>query len=421
MKPIERWIGCLERQFEYILSRSGFYRNKLAGFPDPVAQFDRLPFTTKAEVLKDQGDHPPFGSYACVDVSDIRRVHKTSGTTSRPVLIALTEKDIDTTVRIGAACFSNSGLTRMDMVVHCLNYNLWAGGYTDHQSLEATGAAVVPFGVGNSKVLIETLLWLRPAAIHCTPSYLAKLETVLKNDFSGLPPRELGLKLGLFGGESGMQNPAFRRAVEEAWQLKAMNANYGMADVLSMFGAECRCQNGLHFMAEGVLHPELIDARTRQTVPIETGASGELVLTHLDKEAQPLVRFRTNDIVRILSAEPCACGLSAFRFEVLGRSDDMIVIKGVNVFVSALDGIIGSHLESLTGVYHVLLNKTDPVDRMFLRIEVRENHAPDDPGLRRLLTDGFKEKLEISPQIEFVPEGSLPRTEGKSKKMFRSL
>jgi len=336
-------------------------------------------------------------------------------------MIALTETDIETTVRVGRACFLSSGLTSNDMVVHCLNYNLWAGGYTDHQSLEATGAAVVPFGVGHSKTLIETMIWLNPTAIHCTPSYLAKLEAVLKSDFQGRPPRDLGLRLGLFGGESGMQNPAFRKSIEEAWGVRAMNANYGMADVLSMFGAECRLQNGLHFMAGGVLLPELVEPQTGRPVEIRTGAEGELVLTHLEKQAQPLIRFRTSDVIRILSDGPCGCGLDAFRFEVLGRSDDMIVIRGVNVFVGAIDRLIGEYLGELTGLFQVFVNRTDPVDRMVLKVEVKGGSPVREEGLRRRLADDFKSRLAITPSIEFVSEGVLPRTEGKTQKLFRSL
>jgi phenylacetate-CoA ligase len=421
MNRLKKWTSLMERQFEYVLSRSAFYRSKLSGFPDPLTGFEALPFTTKAEVLKDQEAHPPFGSYACVDVPAVRRVHKTSGTSGRPVLIALTEKDIEVTMRVGKACFSSSGLTSKDMVVHCLNYNLWAGGYTDHQSLEATGAAVIPFGVGHSRTLIDTILWLNPTAIHCTPSYLAKLEAVLKSDFGGRPPKDLGLKLGLFGGESGMQNPAFRKAIERVWGVKAMNANYGMADVLSMFGAECRLQNGLHFMAEGVLLPELVEPQSGRPVAIRTGAEGELVLTHLEKQAQPLVRFRTSDVIRILSDEPCDCGLDAFRFEVLGRSDDMIVIKGVNVFVGAIERLIGEYLGELTGLFQVFVNRTDPVDRMILKVEVKGGRPVRERELRRRLADDFKARLAMTPSIEFVSEGVLPRTEGKTRKLFRSL
>ncbi len=415
------WQDKLERQLEWVLSASPFYRSKFSGIADPAGAFASLPFTAKGEVLLDQQQCPPFGSYACVDVRRIRRVHKTSGTTQRPVLIALTEKDIGTTVRIGAACFAASGLSSADMVVHCLNYNLWAGGVTDHQSLEATGAAVVPFGVGNSKALIELIRWLEPTAIHCTPSYLAKLETVLENEFAGLSPRRLGLRLGLFGGESGLQHPAFRTAIQTAWGLKAMNANYGMADVLSMFGAECSLQDGLHFMADGVLLPELINIDSLDPVPIAAGASGELVLTHLEKEAQPLVRFRTNDIIRILADDPCGCGRTGFRFEVLGRSDDMIVIKGVNVFIGAVDRIVAGFLEDVTGIYRILVNRTDPVDRMVLQLERRREAGPGGEDLVRRLGRALNETLGLTPEIQCVAEGTLPRTEGKSQKLSRSL
>ena len=418
----DKILPQLTKQIRYVTGNSTFYQDKIRQKVEitSLTDFLQLPFTIKSELLLDQENNPPFGSNLCVNIDKIKRIHKTSGTTTRPLLIALTDKDIKTTVTIGKKCFASSGLTEKDVVVHCLSYSMWMGGYTDHQSLEATGAAVIPFGVGNTNNLIDTILLLKPSAIHCTPSYLAKLELVLKEE-GRFTPKDLGLKLGLFGAESGLQNPNFRKNIENVWGLKAMNANYGMADVLSMFGAECEKQIGLHFMAENVLYPEIIDYQTEELLPIEKDIEGELLLTNLKREAQPLIRYRTNDIIKILSIEECDCGLKGFRFEVLGRSDDMITIKGINVFVSAIERLISENLEFLTGVFQVFINKNDPIDKILVRIEVKQYQKSRDIDFRNQMLNKFKVRLDIKPEIEFVSEGALPRTEGKSKKIYRVL
>jgi phenylacetate-CoA ligase len=348
----------LNNQIRYVLKHSNFYKNKFGSLAisETEQDFLDLPFTTKSEILEDQLSNPPFGNNLCVNVSKIQRIHKTSGTTARPLLLALTANDVKHAVQCGAKSFQLSGLTSEHIVIHCLNYNLWSGGYTDHQSLEVAGAGVIPFGVGHTKELIQTIINIKPTAIHCTPSYLKKIESVLIEEF-GMLPSDLGLNLGLFGGESGMQNKDFRERIENVWQIKAMNANYGLSDVLSIFGSECFCQNGLHFTGSEVLYPELIDYKTLESVKIREGAIGELVLTNLHKESQPLIRYRTNDIIEIISMEKCKCNETGFRFNVIGRSDDMICIKGVNVFVSAIDKIIYNNSDILTGQYQININR----------------------------------------------------------------
>lgn len=413
-----------DSQLGYVLSNSLFYQQKFKGINKKklslTASFEHLPFTTKTELLDDQLTYPPLGSNICVSIKNITRIHKTSGTTNKPLLLALTGKDIENTVRIGSACFKLSGLKNSDIVIHCLNYNMWAGGYTDHQSLERTGAAVIPFGVGHTKELIETILFIKPAVIHCTPSYLKKIETILSDSFH-LKPAELKLRLGLFGGEPGLENKDFRNYIESTWNIKAMNANYGMADVLSMFGAECLCQDGLHFMGDELLFAELIDSTSLANIAIEAGATGELVLTNLNKEAQPLIRYRTKDIIRIISTGKCICGTTGFKFEIVGRSDDMIIVKGVNVFLSAIEKIINNHLNILTGQFQVHINKFDPIDRIILVLELKEHNFYNHKIVRNMISTEFKEQLFINPDICFKHEKELPLTEGKTKKLFRIL
>ncbi|MEW5949736.1 MAG: phenylacetate--CoA ligase family protein [Thermodesulfobacteriota bacterium] len=416
-------IPRLKNQLVYVLDRSEFYQKKLANYPRDslllLKHFRDLPFTTKEEILKDQEDNPPFGSNLCAERKDLVRLHKTSGTSNRPYVIAMTRNDIEVTTSAGSRCFTASGLKPYHTVVHCLNYCMWIGGLTDHESLERTGALVIPFGVGNSRLLIQTICNLDVDAIHCTPSYFKKLEELLKTDFQ-LDPKELGLKLGLFGGEGGIDDPGVRSDLESKWGIKAMNANYGMADVLSMFGAECQFQKGLHFMGQGSLMVELINPETLENLPLAEGSVGEIVLTNLNREAQPLVRFRSRDIAEILHIGRCECGRASFRFRSIGRSDDMIVVKGINVFPSAIRGRLSLYLDQLTGYFQLLVNSRPPVDKFTLKVEYAG--TPDEQSksniCERLMAD-LKSNLGVTPNIQLVPKGSLPRTEGKCRLVMR--
>ena len=310
----------LKGQLNHVLRNSGFYREKWskAGFdPDTLNPgkeiLSQLPFTDKSEVLLEQEKHPPYGRLSMRDSFLLRRIHSTSGTTGKTFNIVLTENDIAATVEAGRRAFLCAGLTPDDTVIHCLNYRLWSGGITDHINLEATGAAVIPFGVGKTKLLLETIQSLKPTAISCTPSYMSRLEMVLKEEFNQ-DPRSLGLKKAFFGGEVGLQNPDVRKKIEDTWGLKAIDANYGLSDVLSIFGSECPARQGIHFHAQGILHVELIDPNSGKLLPFCSEQVGELVLSNIRREAQPLIRYRTNDLVRIVSNDACSCGRKSFRF-----------------------------------------------------------------------------------------------------------
>ena len=429
--PQEVWAQVdaprLARQLSYTVERSGFYREKYtreglspAQAADP-AGFLRLPFTEKAEILAEQEAHPPFGRLATGDdPTPLRRVHSTSGSSGRPFVVVLTEADIQATLEAGRRAFRCAGLGPGDTVVHCLNYCLWAGGVTDHLSLEATGATVIPFGVGHTKLLIETIRALRPNAISCTPSYMSRLEVVLREEF-GLGPRDLGLKKALFGGESGLQNPAVRRQIEETWGLRAVDANYGMADVLSIFGSECEARQGLHFHGQGLLHLGLIDPASGAPAPLQAGQVGEMVLTNLRRQAQPLIRFRTRDVIRIVGTDACSCGRRSMRFLVVGRSDEMIVVRGVNVFPSAVGSLLADHREWFSGEFEFVLDAPPPIERPLLRVELSGACAAEQiPQAERALLALCRGGLSFTPRLEFLPFGQFPRTEGKTKRVRRS-
>jgi phenylacetate-CoA ligase len=419
--------SLLEGQLRYVCGSSSFYREKFRRANLDLGQvgvgsFPLLPFTTKEELLAEQTAYPPFGRLATGhEELPLRRVHMTSGSTGRPFYIALTENDISATVEAGRRALLCAGLDPDDRVVHCLNYCLWAGGLTDHLNLESTGATVIPFGVGNSKHLIRTILDLKPTAISCTPSYLSRLECLLTAEF-GLEPASLGLKKAFLGGEGGLQHPGIRARIEEVWNIRAIDANYGMADVLSIFGSECGAREGLHFHGQGILHLELLEPGTGRILPVEEGRVGEMVLTNLRREAQPLLRYQSRDVIKIVSTRSCACGRRSFRFLVVGRTDDMIVVQGINIFPSAVAALLAGWPQGFSGEFEFVLGDSLPDERPLLRVEVArgaETTGQDD--LRTGLLAALKERLSFTPLLELLRFGEFPRTEGKSKRVKRRL
>ena len=300
-----------------------------------------------------------------------------------------------------------------------MNYCLWTGGITDHLILETTGATVIPFGVGNTKLLIETILELGVTAISCTPSYPALLEQVLRADFQH-SPRDLGLHLALFGGEPGLDTPDFRETLEARWGFQVRNANYGMSEVMSIIGSQCECTTDLHFLSADVVFPELLDPATGESLPIEAGTTGELVCTHLEKQCQPLVRYRTRDVITVTDTGPCACGRTAFRFRVTGRTDDMFNVRGVNVFPTAIQRVIMREPTLFSGQFRVVLEEAGPYDRIQIRVEAASGlDTADWPTAAARLEALVREAVQASAVVKMIAFESLPRTAGKTSLIER--
>lgn len=415
----------LRTQLEYVWARSPFYQAKFAATGvkrediHEIADLPLLPFTEKSECQRSQQEAPPFGTYLAAGREQLIRAHKTSGTTGRALYVALTSRDRDLMNDVAARAFWASGLRPGDMVVHCLNYRLWIGGYSDHENLATTGATIVPFGVGQTALLLQVIRELGINAISSTPSYMLPLaEAALEQSIN---PRDVGLRKGFFGAEPGMSEPAVRARMEETWGIRAMDANFGMADVLSIMGSECEIRQGLHFSAQGAVAVELIDPEGGTPVPFVEGAEGELVYTHLRKEAQPLVRYRARDVVRILGTGPCACGRTSFRFRVLGRSDDMLHVRGVNVFPTAVGNVLAHLSERLSGEFQIVVDHPPPHQYLCVRVELAQNVATEQardlpPEIVRLL----RERLNFRAEPELVPYGTLPRTEQKARRVFKA-
>jgi phenylacetate-CoA ligase len=415
----------LQAQLDLVWACSAFYQAKFAeagvkreAIRD-LADLALLPFTEKDECRRSQVEQPPFGSYLAAAPDQIIRAHKTSGTTGRALYVALTRRDRNVMTECGARCYWASGLRPGDRVVHCLNYRLWVGGYSDHDSLETTGATVVPFGVGETALLIQTIRELGINAISATPSYMLPLAEAVRAQ--GIEPRELGLRKGFFGAEPGMSESGLRARMEELWGMRAMDANFGMADVLSLLGSECERRDGLHFQAQGYVAVELIEPESGIPLPITAGAEGELVYTHLYKEAQPIIRYRARDVVRILATEPCACGRTSFRFRMLGRSDDMLHVRGVNVFPTGVGNVLARLSDRLSGEFLIIVDHPPPYQYLHVQVELAPGLTPEQAGdLPERVIQTLRQHLSFRAEPELVPYGTIPRTAGKARRVIRT-
>jgi phenylacetate-CoA ligase len=407
------WTRRLEEelladQVSRCYERSPFWRRKLTEGgvrPEQVlgaADLRHVPFTTKEELRASQEDDPPLGDFACVDAVDVVRVHLTSGTTGKPLILAYTAEDLETSARIGARTFWTAGARPDDVLLHCLNYSFYTGGLVDHDSLEETGATMVPVGLGQTRHLLE--LWddLRPTALFSTLTYPLYLAEAAQEH--GRDPRLLGLRKLIVAGEPGGQMGGTRARLEELWGA-TMRDTYGLSDVWGTFAAECEERDGLHFSGQDGVLVELVDPDSGEPVGIEPGATGELVFTHLAREASPVLRFRSRDLAEILGIE-CPCGRTGFRFRVAGRTDDMFRVRGVNVFPSSLEGLLREHGLDRFAVVLERFPVEPPVEVLVEGADGREEE----------LATAVKERLGFTCAIR---SASLPRTEGKAKRLYR--
>jgi phenylacetate-CoA ligase len=413
----------LRRHLEYTWARSAFYRRKWdAAGADPrrvwhVEDLAGLPFTEKRELQETQEACPPLGANQCVGLDQLVRMQATGGTTGRPLRMAMTRHDIAVYNEVGARAAWAAGLRPGDILFECMNYSLYAGGVNDHMTFETVGACVTPVSVGQSRRLLEIVRDMRtPACLYSTPSYALHLAQVARDE--GLEPAALGIRKGFFSGDAGLAIPGYRAEIEGTWRMVARDI-WGLGE-LGAPGAECRHASGLHYVGQGLFVVELIDAESAEPMSFREGAVGELVFTTIDREAHPLIRFRTHDHVRV-SVEPCACGRRGFRFQVLGRSDDMFIVRGVNVYPLAVQDVVLGFRPELTGEFQILLAEPPPLTgEPRLRVE----HGPGVPAdrledLRTRLARRLRDLLVFTPAVELLPPGSLPPTERKAKRLFR--
>ncbi|MDX3901142.1 MAG: AMP-binding protein [Sphingobium sp.] len=406
------------KQVRYLLAHSPFYREKLraAGFEGAdavggLADLTKLPFTEKDQLRASRTEQNPIGAHFAVDYDRLTRIFSTSGTTGTPSYIPITPEDLSCWVETCARSYSAAGIRPGDKIVTTFN----AGPFVAGATLEAfnhLGLCHIPVGTGNTERLMAAIQLLRPRIFSGTPSYALYLAEWAQA--RGIDPGASSIEQIITAGEPGGGEPAMRAKLEEAWGAR-VNEAMGIGDVSISIWGECTEQQGMHFSARDFIHFELINPESGEPVAINDGAQGELVLTHLQHQAAPLLRFRTRDHV-VMSTGPCACGRTSPRVRCVGRTDEMLIVRGVNVFPSAVREVVAKYVPAVSGVLSIrpAVAGVRQLPPLRILVELGEAQSADSALAQRIQTD-IRSALVFTSQIELVPFGSLPRSEYKSK------
>jgi phenylacetate-CoA ligase len=402
--------AAYREQIAYLLERSPFYREKLAGRDaGELADIAALPLTDKHELRATVTEENPFGAHLCARREEIVRIYSTSGTTGAPSYIPLTAGDLENWITGSARSYAASGIQAGQRIVSTYNAGPFVAGAA-LAAFERLGLTHIPVGTGNTDRLIGAIERLRPEAVVLTPSYAAYL---IERDFD-----RSSVERVLVAGEPGGGEPAFRAMLEKGWEAGVTEA-MGIGDIGVSLWGECEQQDGMHLGAHGFVHPELIDPETERALPLEHGATGELVLTHLRHRAAPLLRFRTRDHVEVRTT-PCPCGRSGPRIRCLGRTDDMLIVRGVNVFPSAVRDVVSGFAPDVSG--HILVRPEAAGVKQEPPLPVAVELAPDalaDATLAESIRERLRSVLVVQTRVELVPWGTLQRSEYKSKLVER--
>ncbi len=416
MSVDERRMLQLARLRELVrrLQRVPFYREAFAGkgiTPDEVTTLDdvrRLPFTTKADLR----EHYPMG-FLAVEREEILRIHGSSGTTGRPTFVAYTREDLDTWADLCARFLTAGGLRREHLVQIAFGYGLFTGGFGLHYGVEKVGAGIVPAASGNTPRQIMLMRDLATDVLVCTPSYALNIADVARSE--GLDPAELPLKFAHFGGEPWTED--MRVEIEREMGLLAFN-NYGLSEVIGPgVSGECVARTGMHIQEDHFI-VECVDPETLE--PVDEGESGELVFTALTKQALPILRYRTRDIAT-LDRSPCPCGRTTARMSrVVGRTDDMLIIRGVNVFPSQIEEAL-LRVEETAPHYQIDVSRPGNLDEVIVRVEVRPQDFSDEMRQMQALRERIDREIHavagIRVRVELVAPKTLERFMGKAKRV----
>lgn len=409
----------LKRQLRYVQNRSPFYRRKFeeAGFDATrVRDVDDLscaPFTHKEELRLSQVEHPPLGEHAAADMREVIRVHSSTGTTGRPSYVGLTRRDRDAWTEVVSRVYWCEGLRPSDVLVHGFGLGFFVGGLPLKDAVENIGATFVPIGAGSSHLLVNSIENLGGTVLTCTPSYAQYLTEFVRDRF-GMEPKHLGLRRLMLGAEPGGGIPAVRRKISDDYGA-FVTEGLGNADLIGVFAGSCDEADGMHFLAPDHMILEVIDPVTEGVLEWEDGVEGELVATHVDRECCPLVRFRTRDRIRV-GMEPCGCGRTGPRWTCVGRTDDMLIVRGVNVWPSAVSEVVGELAPRTTGAVQILLGAPGPNVEPPLRMQAEYGpEATDLDALKRETEGLLRERLVVDCDVELLPPGTLPRFEMKAQ------
>ena len=407
--------ASFREQIAYLAERSPLYREVVAG-AGGLADIAQLPLTDKRDLRKTTTSSNPVGAHLCAEPSEIVRIYSTSGTTGAPSFVPLTAGDLENWVTGSARSYAASGVAPGGRVVTTYSAGPFVAGAA-LASFDRIGMTHIPVGTGNTERLMLSIELLHPDAAVLTPSYAAHLiEWAAERDFDLAGSSVARV---LVAGEPGGGEPAFRAMLEEGWGAKVTEA-MGIGDIGVSLWGECEEQNGMHLGARGFVHAELIDPETERAIELADGATGELVLTHLRHRAAPLLRFRTRDHVQVWTST-CACGRTSPRIRCIGRTDDMLIVRGVNVFPSAVREVVAAFAPDVSG--HILVRpdgaavKQEPP--LPVAVELARGAAPD-PALADAIRDRLRSVLVVQTRVDLVPWGTLRRSEYKSKLVDRS-
>jgi phenylacetate-CoA ligase len=373
-----------------------------------LADVARLPFTTKDDFRTAY----PYGLFA-VPFDEVVEVHSSSGTTGTPVVGGYSRADLDTWADLVARLASAAGVVPGDVAQVAFGYGMFTGGFGLHYGLQRIGALVVPHSAGNTARQLQFMADFGATVLICTPSYALHLAEAAAQ--AGVRER-LKLRLGLFGAEAC--SDALRARIEERWGISATD-NYGLTEVIGPgVAGECERKDGMH-IAEDHFLVEVLDPATGEPVP--EGEVGELVFTSLTKECSPVLRYRTRDLSRV-TREPCACGRTTARMgKVIGRTDDMFIVSGVNVFPSTIEAVLFA-IEGLEPHYEIVLERKGALDTFTVRVEVNEQifdgWMDDLVAFERRISETLRSALLVRPKVKLVEAGTLPRSEGKARRVI---
>ena len=408
---LERLRKVVQHSYDHVeLFRRRMEERKLVpGDVRTLADIDKLPFMVKADLR----DTYPFGLFA-VPMSEVVRLHASSGTTGKPIVVGYTRSDLEVWMEVVKRAMASCGLNRTDVIQVSYGYGLFTGGLGAHYGAEALGATVVPTSGGNTKRQIMLMRDFGTTAICCTPSYFNFM--IEQAAAEGIDMRKLPIKAGLFGAEPWTEE--MRKRIEAASGIKAYDI-YGLSEIIGPgVGIECRCQKGMHIF-EDHFYPEIINPETGEVLP--DGEFGELVLTTLTKVAMPMIRYRTRDLTRII-AEPCECGRTLRRIErISSRSDDMFIIRGVNVFPSQIETALLS-VEGTMPHYNIILYTENGLDNIEVDVEINEELFSDKvrsmEELQHRLTAAVEGLIGIRVRVKLVAPNTIQRSEGKARRVI---
>jgi len=409
---LQRLQTVVERVYHLV----PFYRRRLdeAGVkPEDIRTLDdlqRLPFTTKQDIR----DNYPFGMFA-TPMAQIVRIHASSGTTGKPTPVAYTQRDLDNWAELMARTISCAGAHRGDIVHIGYGYGLFTGGLGFHYGAERLGAAVIPVSGGQTRRQIMLIQDFGPTVLCCTPSFALYLAEVGQE--MGVAFKDTSLRVGIFGAEPWSE--AMRQEIENRLQLDALDI-YGLSEIMGPgVAVECiEAKKGLHFFEDHFL-PEIIDPQTLE--PVTPGEMGELVITTLTKEAFPLLRYRTRDVTN-LDYAPCVCGRTIARMSrIRGRSDDMLIIRGVNVFPSQIESVL-METEGVAPHYQLIVDREGQLDTLEVAVEVDETVFSDEVKQLQALAQSIQRKIKdyftVSVKVKLVEPRTIPRSEGKAQRVI---